>query len=1469
MSRETVHRLVRTRGGNHFLVSSLATRSDTQIISIDPHTGQLGYTAQPGVDLFPTETEALAVLSDPVVQYQCCAVVGFVVIGQEACLLAAKAKPTMLIPPAHRCYTITSCRWIRIPLLFPFNPLTKEEKANLANLLDFKLDNLHVYCETYDLTHRFPNALAITDYDAEFVWNHQLRSPFQRVGLDRWCCVVLQGMAEDMPIDDAGTCRLGLITKRSCLNVGARFFSRGLNESNGAGNEYECELIMCAPSSPATLPALASDLQALLPVGAVPATGVAEVRWSSLYWLRGTVPVNWKSDLSMADIEADIVISPDPYKGVTEYWRRVRQRYDPCSSILCVSLLRRAAHQEVRLGDTYEQSLAETKKALNLDMDIVHFDWHAMHKQSLDATVKGLWAAVGNTLKAHGVNAGRISWDPRTLQVLRREEISKQRGVIRWNCLDSLDRTNVSNWVASLQVVGELGRMAGASLFTPSDGEMAPNPLTPWPCLGHLWEDVKRWYSKELLSCLSALFVSNGDLCSTLYTNSEAMLSQTMRAFCSQLPGATRNAVIAIKRRYQNVVEDKKRTAQYEMLIGRGSLYFPSCFTPTESPARVSGDSRTRCLTAYPACVTKHPPSSFNYQVPPERILLDSSPLAWFVPKDVEYAETSIALPQHCQPTEICVTIRHGVVDHTSPVSMDVFVGDYEDTCFVAWQNLRLPICEDGTRLFYYFPSHISGCRTTEREAMYDFRGPSIGKWVKSVHVNFHGTREMPMTLGPVQIYGFVHEPSRTPTPPEALATHTGSMVQTVVGILKSFGDALDPIDLSAPRLRRQSPPPAEGDSDGMTVNGAPPQPGIVAAALSQPLPLSPDLQQSGAAGSGVAGNRQWGSPVDPADYLKHLKARAKGERPNLTFNDTLDLEVCRLRSGLSALQRDSILTQLGLPIATFDPNRKIVQREEAVELSLARRLQTPQCYSCVRPLKLRRKELCSYCRMTYCKNCMHTQKLSVPEYGWDQPNYRVCQNCARSIEQQQRTIVELRRLSQEDARAHEAWRTQRRVGPRDVGRPLLSHIDCEHPAQYPQLLADAATGSVLFSVPTAAGSPPIEAIFPSDTVQHLKPTQYLDHELLAGSGSYWFAPEGVKTVDITILLAARCYLDTLAILVDSLGYSATDAPTITARAGPTTSDLVDVGCFDLLSLLAEGVISCDSFLPLKPETTSQPVRVLSLHFALPETDAAVFLHIGRVFVLGKVAPTPLELVGTVPTSVSPTAATAPPAVEVRPGGLSPRLSRQMPDALSPEEWRAFEGLWSSGTPLQRKTLPKKEDRFLIEKGTLDLLMTPTTVAGFRLDKRFNTEDPNAQLKTMRVMVLRGEEGEVISQIFAGEYIVPKVLQFTSLFYPFDEVYTNVICVRFIFLANYGSSGTSTNSISLFAPPGPMASSHYAARGSTSQSLVQAQRQYCLNACRTLELLHGPVTTTLATRGRMATLGAIVSPVDANEPNVR
>jgi hypothetical protein len=261
--------------------------------------------------------------------------------------------------------TIEESQWIKIRLSYPAPEHTEgatekiqEVKKNLVSLneqyqywyimililigdIQFPLDGMHFYCDTYDITRPFPSSHPVTDYNPEFCWNDALASPFERVGLREWCVVLLQGVAisrchsceqtfpetevapgkvpgllqpkpqpevVSAPVDGERI-YICLITRKSRINPGTRYTARGLNEEGGPGNECECEFIMWKfiPSSP------------------LPSVQTGTVFWYSYCWRRGTVPLWWKTTLK---------------SSVSIFFTKLCLKYCNCLFMVCFVLIR-------------------------------------------------------------------------------------------------------------------------------------------------------------------------------------------------------------------------------------------------------------------------------------------------------------------------------------------------------------------------------------------------------------------------------------------------------------------------------------------------------------------------------------------------------------------------------------------------------------------------------------------------------------------------------------------------------------------------------------------------------------------------------------------------------------------------------------------------------------------------------------------------------------------------------------------------------------------------------------------------------------------------------------------------------------------------------------------------------------------------------------------------------------------------
>lgn len=196
--RETSIVVVTLDTGEVYIVTSLASRLDTQVIYVDPTTGALRYNAKVGLDVFRSENEALDYITNGS-RWLCKsttyarAMLGYAALGSFGLLLVA-TKLTASIPnlPGGGCvYTVTESQWIKISLQNP-QPQGKGEVKNVQELTDLDIDGKHYFCETRDITRPFPSRMSFNEPDEEFVWNGWFSLPFKSIGLPQHCVILLQ-----------------------------------------------------------------------------------------------------------------------------------------------------------------------------------------------------------------------------------------------------------------------------------------------------------------------------------------------------------------------------------------------------------------------------------------------------------------------------------------------------------------------------------------------------------------------------------------------------------------------------------------------------------------------------------------------------------------------------------------------------------------------------------------------------------------------------------------------------------------------------------------------------------------------------------------------------------------------------------------------------------------------------------------------------------------------------------------------------------------------------------------------------------------------------------------------------------------------------------------------------------------------------------------------------------------------------
>ena len=241
--------------------------------------------------------------------------------------------------------------------------------------------------------------------------------------------------------------------------------------------------------------------------------------WSSYVWRRGSVPIRWRQEIKQSIGDAEIFVSDEnPYRGTGQYFASLARGYRPGDAtredgfpVTCVNLLRCAPGKpELLLSEHFHEAVRGVRRRAGLSgITVLNFDWHGNIKALGEAkTVEGLWNALRSHLADAGVARGRCwtrggaSREPETKAEAKKNEKGEdvlaeddarsrdagspsaeiptpaigapfavapsrkvtstyQRGVLRYNCADSLDRTNLASYFAAVQVLAEQARLLG------------------------------------------------------------------------------------------------------------------------------------------------------------------------------------------------------------------------------------------------------------------------------------------------------------------------------------------------------------------------------------------------------------------------------------------------------------------------------------------------------------------------------------------------------------------------------------------------------------------------------------------------------------------------------------------------------------------------------------------------------------------------------------------------------------------------------------------------------------------------------------------------------------------------------------------------------------------------------------------------------------------------------------------------
>lgn len=440
-------------------------------------------------------------------------------------LLASRVSTKATLPGGHAINLVSEARWELLPLEAVPTPFTAAaEQEFWRSMQQQTISGVHYYCETADLTRPFPSSHQATDPEPEFVWNSWLAQPLIDLGLFSHCPALMQGAVEAVdevhPTGQRYT--LCLLSRRSRRHPGTRYIARGLNELAGPGNEIEAELLMWTPAAGGTRGY--GGRVAGTGGGPSSATAAATVQWARVAWRRGTVPIWWGVELQPLNkgLQAEVYVRDNgPYVGMLTYFRSLQQLsaedagaaagtaggVEPHAPVTCINLLhcnpKKAA--ELMLSSHYQEGMRHIRERMagaGPPPRLLNFDWHGtMGSLTEERGIEAFWHFIEQPVKQAGLAVGFMErsgsdektnagagagdgageegaptpwgkhWQMRWLQ--------RQKGLLRYNCADSLDRTNAATCFAVLPALQEGLRLLGIPLDVTSAPAVAMLQRSP------------------------------------------------------------------------------------------------------------------------------------------------------------------------------------------------------------------------------------------------------------------------------------------------------------------------------------------------------------------------------------------------------------------------------------------------------------------------------------------------------------------------------------------------------------------------------------------------------------------------------------------------------------------------------------------------------------------------------------------------------------------------------------------------------------------------------------------------------------------------------------------------------------------------------------------------------------------------------------------------------------------------------
>lgn len=388
----------------------------------------------------------------------------------------------------HAIYAIAKSEMVQIPnSTFEFNKAYSKNENRYKKLLcavDLTKDFFFSYSYHVMLSlqkNQSNHELGIGLYETMFVWNEFLtRGIRNQLKNTVWTVALVHGFFKQVKLSvSGGDFLFTLIARRSRHYAGPRYLKRGVNEKGRVANDVETEQIVL------------EDVNQACPA--------CPIQMSSVVQIRGSIPLFWSQETSLLNLKPDIILSDkDPnYEATKLHFENLVKRYGNPVIILNLIKTRENKPRESILRAEFANAIAYLNRDLAEEDHLKFLHWD-LNNYSKDArtTLLCLVDVAAYALRLTGFfycqiiptsgngespyctyssssagdcaakdNLDMRSGDDKFLAEVNDKSNNTgvnycfkspwlQKGVLRTNCIDCLDRTNVAQYAYGLVALG-------------------------------------------------------------------------------------------------------------------------------------------------------------------------------------------------------------------------------------------------------------------------------------------------------------------------------------------------------------------------------------------------------------------------------------------------------------------------------------------------------------------------------------------------------------------------------------------------------------------------------------------------------------------------------------------------------------------------------------------------------------------------------------------------------------------------------------------------------------------------------------------------------------------------------------------------------------------------------------------------------------------------------------------------------